>query len=400
LIKLLLVFLLMGALLGRKANLALTMLFSGLGLIFLFHIPFPEVLRQARLAAIGKDNLGLIGIMYLILVLEKSLRACGLFDRLLSSLRTVVPDRRVVMAALPALIGFLPSFGGVLFSAPMVEEAALGSGVSRDKMAFINYWFRHIWEGVFPLYPSLLLASVLSAVSVPRLISILWPVTAVSCLAGALVAFHHFPREEVEWRRPPIEALRDLFISLAPFLAVILGVLLFHLNMPATILGVALLILLLFKLPLREAATIFFQAWRWDVFFMILSIFFFKGLLEASDGIGQLAGFLTRSGIPLLGLVAILPLAIGFMTGMNAPYVAISFPILSPLLPPSHHAVLLAFAFVCGNIGCLISPTHSCLAMSHQYFGSSFGPTYRLMAVPVLAVAVTALCIASPALFP
>ena len=387
----------MGALLWRKANLAVTMSASALSLILLFHIPFPSVMHEAWRAFFGKDNVGLIGIMYLILVLEKSLRTCGLFERLLSSLRTVVPDRRVVMAALPALIGFLPSFGGVLFSAPMVEEAA-GSGISRDKMAFINYWFRHIWEGVFPLYPSLLLASVLSAVSVPRFISILWPVTVVSALAGALVAFHHFPREEVEWRLPPVEALRDLFISLLPFLAVILGVLLFHLNMPATILGVALLILLFFKLPLREVAAIFFQAWRWNVFFMILSIFFFKGLLEASGGIDQLASFLTRSGIPLIGLVAILPLAIGFMTGMNAPYVAISFPILSPLLPPSHQAVLLAFAFVCGNIGCLISPTHSCLAMNHQYFGSSFGPTYRLMIVPVLAIALTALCIASPVL--
>ena len=57
------------------------------------------------------------------------------------------------------LIGLLPMIGGAMFSAPMVEEASQGLNVSRERKTFVNYWFRHSLETIFPLYPSLVLAA-------------------------------------------------------------------------------------------------------------------------------------------------------------------------------------------------------------------------------------------------
>ena len=33
-----------------------------------------------------------------------------------------------------------------------------------ERRTFLNYWFRHVWEMVFPLYPSLVLAAGLMGV--------------------------------------------------------------------------------------------------------------------------------------------------------------------------------------------------------------------------------------------
>jgi hypothetical protein len=60
------------------------------------------------------------------------------------------------------LIGMLPSLGGAYFSAPMVKEATSGIHMSQEEKAFINYWFRHPWEYILPLYPGILLASAVS----------------------------------------------------------------------------------------------------------------------------------------------------------------------------------------------------------------------------------------------
>jgi hypothetical protein len=58
------------------------------------------------------------------------------------ALQALIPNGRIVMAALPALVGFLPMVGGAMFSAPMVNEVgdrmrmAYRAGVA---LSFIEY---------------------------------------------------------------------------------------------------------------------------------------------------------------------------------------------------------------------------------------------------------------------
>ncbi|NLI91931.1 MAG: DUF401 family protein [Peptococcaceae bacterium] len=59
---------------------------------------------------------------------------------------------------MPAFLGFLPSLGGAIFSAPLVRESGQRYGLSAEKLTVINYWFRHIWEFSNPIVPAVLLA--------------------------------------------------------------------------------------------------------------------------------------------------------------------------------------------------------------------------------------------------
>ncbi len=65
--------------------------------------------------------------------------------------------------------------GGAIFSAPMIQEAASGLDVSgRDKVV-INYWFRHVWELTWPLYPGMILAASLCGMSIFEYIGYTFP---------------------------------------------------------------------------------------------------------------------------------------------------------------------------------------------------------------------------------
>lgn len=92
----------------------------------------------------------LIATLFAIIALENVLRRQGYLDRLLAALRVLTRDPRTIMALCPAFLGLLPSVGGAIFSAPMVEEVASDSSLSPEEKSFINYWFRHI-VGLLPL---------------------------------------------------------------------------------------------------------------------------------------------------------------------------------------------------------------------------------------------------------
>jgi len=52
-----------------------------------------------------------------------------------------------------------------------VKEATSGINMSQEEKAFINYWFRHPWEFILPLYPGVLLASAVSNIPLYNLIT-------------------------------------------------------------------------------------------------------------------------------------------------------------------------------------------------------------------------------------
>ena len=118
-------------------------------------------------AAFQRETAYLLLIVLLILYLSRLLEAAGALQGAVEAFRGVVRDRRLSSALLPALVGFLPLPGGALLSAPMVEQASVGAGLPGERKAVINYWFRHVWEYWWPLYPGFILAVGLLGINLP-----------------------------------------------------------------------------------------------------------------------------------------------------------------------------------------------------------------------------------------
>ena len=60
---------------------------------------------------------------------------------------------------------------------------------------------------------------------------------------------------------------------------------------------------------------------------------------------------------------------LGLITGVTLAFIAVSFPLLLPLMGGADvNMRLVMLAYASGFVGCLLSPVHLCLVLSRQYF--------------------------------
>jgi integral membrane protein (TIGR00529 family) len=394
-LKIALVFALMIALLARRAPLGPVMLAASLALGLLFRMA-PETLALAALRAAldFKTTIYLIIVLYLIAILENLLRTGGLLARMVAALRVIFRDHRLVASFLPAFIGFLPSAGGAMFSAPLVREATEHMGLSPGRRTFINYWFRHIWEPVFPLYPGLILAAALAGLPVAALIYRMWPCTVAAVAAGWLLSWHGVSREADRSNGDSRKAWRDAMLTMAPVLAVIVAVLAFRFDL-AIMTGLAAAGLAAgLRYPIRRVPALLWEAFKPMTLLLIVGVMVFKGVLEASGAVAALPGILAAYGVPKVLVLALLPFLTGLMTGITQAYVAVSVPLLFGVMGrPDPSLGWYTLAFVSGLFGVYLSPSHLCLALTREYFGAGWGDVYKRLLPAALAVLAAAVAI-------
>jgi len=144
----------------------------------------------------------------------------GQMQRMLKNFRGLISSPRLNLIVFPALIGLLPMPGGAVFSAPMVKELGGGLKLSEAQLSFVNYWFRHIWEYWWPLYPGILLTTVITEINILTIMAIMCPFTAVALWLGyrALKRPDNFSKSRANLPNPP---LWPFIKELAPILVVI-----------------------------------------------------------------------------------------------------------------------------------------------------------------------------------
>lgn len=397
-LNLALVFALIMLLLWRRWPLGPVMLLAALALGLLFRLPVRDLAMAAARSAVDfRTTVYLVIVLYLIAVLEGLLRTGGLLSRMVEALRVILRDGRLVASFLPAFIGFLPSAGGAMFSAPLVREATDGMGLSPGRRAFANYWFRHIWEAVFPLYPGLLLAAALIDRPVSFLIFRQWPYAVAAVAAGWLLAWWGVPRRVHDASGGRLLAWRTAWLTMSPVLFVIVTVLVCGFDL-ALMTALALLGLMLgLRIPAGRIPRLLWDALKPMTLLLIVGVMVFKGVLEACGAIALLRDVLVGYRIPLMAIIFLLPFLVGLLTGITQGYVAVSFPILLRLMADQGGDLRwYSFAFVSGLCGVYLSPSHLCLALTREYFGAGWGSIYRRLlpsALFVLALAVAIYCL-------
>jgi hypothetical protein len=440
--KILGVFIIIIFLLRRRWNLGNAVLAATLALIPLFWIPPQKALMATYNALVAPASVELLAALALIMVLEYILRNSGTFELMVGSLQAVVSDRRVVMAILPAVLGFLPSAGGAVFSAPMVETAAASMNLKNSHKSFINYWFRHIWEYIFPLYPGVLLTAALTQTHVGQVFKAQFPLSLAAIAGGAFFglrgiakASNHKPlfTQNPSWegkvqgledmelssvseKAPPearegkfsdrrlgnitppsssyIKNLGYLLVSFSPIGGVILLVLVFKINLALAI-GLVILALALY---FRYGPQKFFRAVKeslsFKTIFMVAIILIFKEMLEASGAVKTIPLFFASLGIPKLLVFFALPFFVGLLTGITVAFVGATFPILLSMMDGQVNLYLLTFGYASGFAGLMLSPVHLCFVLTNEYFHTDTPPVYRRMLLPLCLVLLVGLGVA------
>ncbi len=141
------------------------------------------------------ENYLLPVVILLLLFFTESLNKAGRMERTVAALKSWLNNKKMLLAGLPALVGLLPMPGGAIFSAPLVASID-GSGEldARQKVA-INYWFRHIWEYWWPLYPGVILAIRYSELPTAIFLLIQIPFTIAAAIGGYFFILKKVKRE-------------------------------------------------------------------------------------------------------------------------------------------------------------------------------------------------------------
>lgn len=379
-------------LLRLRWNLGAVMLLASalLGALYLIG-PVGQLTVMARAGA-DPVTLNLIGALVLIMVLENIIRKRGLLKQMTDSLSRVARDRRYTMAILPGVIGLLPSAGGAAFSAPMVQEAAGEISISPERRAFINYWFRHIWEYCSPLYPGIILVAAVTKIPLNSLLLSQLPLPVAVVIIGALFCFRGVEGHAMPGAHKR-DDVRDLVVSLLPIIASIIMVVVFKLNLSIAMASIVIVLFTVYRYSLPEIGIALKESISLNVILMVFGIMAFKGMLEASGSIEALPRFFRESGLPLAVIFFALPFLVGLLTGLTVGFVGSTFPIIVAMTGGHPDPGIITFAFASGFAGVMLSPTHLCLLLTVQYFKADLAGTYRLMYVPVLLVFLVGLAV-------
>jgi uncharacterized protein len=335
----------------------------------------------------------LTALLLLVNVIGEAMTQIGLSDRLVPAMQGLFRSRRAALAAIPGMMGMLPTPGGIMLSAPMVRTAGDQIGVERSHLAAINYWFRHQWESVWPLFPAVPLIQGMLGVSAGQLIGYHFVLTVVGIAAGIvfLLLAGIPPRTVGDARGPePLHAhMRDFIRAFWPI--VFTAVLYVALDVPPAvgILLATLGLLCFHKVELRRWGGIFKAANEPDTALLIFGALWFKLNLEAGGAVPSVVGFFSQMHMPSLAIVFLLPLIVSASTGVTMPTVAMTYPFLQTYIGHGAqcHLGVETLAFAAVIFGLAVSPIHLCIALSSTYFETSLTRIILKVLPPALCVA-------------
>ena len=393
-LKIILIFIIIVFLLKRQWNLGLVMAISSVILAVFYFLKPLDFLNVILKALTDKTTISLIAALTLIRIFENIMRKNGIMQEMMDSFRGMVIDRRVLMASMPALIGLLPSMGGALFSAPMVEEASKGINISSEKKAFINYWFRHPWEFILPLYPGLVLASAITAHSLRDLILVNFPYALCLAAGGIIWGLSGIGKQREGFKKISCRGL----LSFLPLILILIMVIVFHLDLSISIGSVTICLLIILRYSLRKVYQTLKEGLSLDIIAIILGVMAFKAVLSSSGAVTNISTFFSRENIPILPVLFIIPFIAGLLTGLTFGFVGSTFPIILGL-ENAQNISAVSFAFASGYAGVLLSPVHLCLVLTREYFKANMtGIYYKIIkaVMLILSVAVAEYLIFSP----
>ncbi|HML79844.1 DUF401 family protein [Geobacter sulfurreducens] len=394
LLRILAVLVVVVILLRRKMHLGLVMLIGAAILALLYLTPPLDFLAGAWVALVSPSSLEMTSTLIFTMIMENILRSTGTLKRMVESLSEVFPDARFVMASMPAMIGMLPSPGGAVFSAPMVSEAASRLSIPADQKAFVNYWYRHIWEYVSPLYPGIILVAGLAHIPYQKIVLANLPYALSVVLWGGLFAFSGVgptpAGSSTSVGRG--KALRVFLVTISPIMTALVLVVVFRVNPVPAMGGVTVLMYLAHRYSPAAIVRSLGESISLKAMTLVFGIMIFQETLRLTGALDGISRFFAESGLPAVLIITVIPFLAGIMTGLTVAFVGITFPILMPLMGGDAPSLgLLSLAFGSGFAGVMISPVHLCLVLTREYFGADMTKVYHRLWIPqalVLAAAV------------
>jgi len=367
----------------------------------------------------SSSTIMLIFVIFQVMWLSAQMDKSGVMNELVVAIRERV-SHRMSMAVIPAVIGLLPMPGGAIFSAPLVDSCDTENNISPEHKTQINFWFRHIWEYWWPLYPGILLTVEICHMPLWQIAAVQFPITLFQIAIGYFWLLRKIPQSKTENEINPRThkiKLLPLFLPIIIIVATYALILtahsvlqhftgkIFQMNkyLPMCIgLFIAMFVL-------NKSRPLEFSTWKKIILSkravifagIVLAVRIYGGFISAKLPNGEMVVDLMRNemfqwGFPVLAAVIILPFICGLTTGITVGFVGASFPIVVSLLlagtniSTAYFLGTIAVAFYAGYAGVLLSPVHVCMIVTSEHFKTKLINNIAVLALPVgIAMAAT-----------
>jgi len=290
-------------------------------------------------------------------------------------------SKKISMMVVPAFFGLLPVAGGALMSAPILDQ--IDKEVDVNRKVAINVWFRHVLILIYPISSAMIVASVLSGISLYLIFIALIPPFILMVFMGYFLLVKNIKTNA----EPSERDLKKVFHNMIPIIIApiidFIGRTFFNVAIPEIFLLISLIVSLgiALKFANMKIANIKnvakkMKIWRFPL--LIFAMFWFLDVFIRS-GVAEEIGSLNLSFI----LFILLGFFLGFATGRIQLPLSILIPIyLSQFITTIMPLMELVFLYCSIFFGYIITPIHPCVAYSTNYFKTNYKNVAKRLAIP------------------
>ena len=375
-LKLLLIFVLVMAVISRKKPIYLAISAATILAWLLYAVPFADGLSAVIKGCFCWDTISLIFVVYVISLLQSMMLGRNAIERARLSVSSLFNNRWVDCAAVPIFIGMLPTPNAAFIAGDIVKASA-GDCLDNDEKAVVTSYFRHVSESFMPTYNSILTALVLSGIAAGDFVLAMLPIVAVIIISGCFwllrgkvpMSTGHSPSSN---RRSDI---LGIFIGLWPILLIIILVVSFKFHVWLSSLIAVAAYFLVHRFSFSEIKPMFKEAVQINQYLNIITIMSFKELLAASGAVDSMTAWFSALPLPSFLVFAIMFFFGSIVSGSTA-MIVLCLPLAMATVPDAGVS-LLALLMGVAYAAMQLSPTHLCLSLTADYFGISLGRLFR-----------------------
>lgn len=373
-----------------------------------FGIPSRMIMKGFWEGLSSWETIKLVIILYFIALFENILKEKNLLQKMVLSLKKLIKDIRTRLISMPIIMGLLPSVGGALFSAPLLDEISKEDNIDPERKSYINYWLRHIWEPFLPIYPGIILVSILTEKPLNFFVREALPYGLATLAIGLFFAFYKAnlekanlsqesqsidqnedsqenlenPQDMNETETPIEESeitnpLSTFIISFLPIISLLILVIFFHFDLLYTLIAINIVLFFILRFDFNKIKEMLIHSINLQNLILIIGVMIFKRMLEITGAVSDIAYSLNYSFIPTYIIFFLLPLIIGIFTGVTSATIGITIPILLKMLPYQNPSKYLVLAFASAFLGIMVSPLHLCLILTKEYFKPDWKKLYN-----------------------
>jgi integral membrane protein (TIGR00529 family) len=292
-------------------------------------------------------------------------------------------SKKLSLMMIPAFFGLLPVAGGALMSAPILEQ--IDTELDVNKKVAINVWFRHVLILIYPISSAMIVASVLTGISLYLIFVSLLPPFIIMVLIGYYTLVRKVESYEEEFHRDLKRVFHNLIpIIIAPIIDFI-GRTFIPQIVPEIFLVIGIYISLIIglkfsKMKLGKISVIAKKMKIWRFPLLIFAMFWFLEIFIRSGVANEIGS---------LNLSFFLFILIGFFLGFATGRIQLPLSILIPIYLLQYAIFTiplmeLVFLYCSIFLGYLITPIHPCVAYSTNYYKTNYKKVIKILSIPAL----------------